>query len=164
MMSKVTTRTIRSPVGNITLKAAQGALVSLAITPEMEPTAEPVPDPALDGVASWLEAYFAGRNESIAPLGLSPAGTVFQRRVWQALEAIPYGQTRSYGEIAGELGSSARAVGGACRANPLPILVPCHRVVAADGLGGYAGRTNGAWFAIKAQLLRHEREHHRTGS
>jgi methylated-DNA-[protein]-cysteine S-methyltransferase len=163
-MSTITTRTIHSPLGTITLKATQGVLVSLAITPELVPAAEPAPNPALDQVAGWLQAYFAGRNEPVEPLSLSVAGTVFQRRVWQALEAIPYGQTRTYGEIASELGSSARAVGGACRANPMPILVPCHRVVAADGLGGYAGRTNGAWFAIKAQLLRHERDHHRTGA
>lgn len=163
-MNATTTRTISSPLGSITLEAADGALVSLAITPELAPTTERAPDPALDQAASWLQDYFAGRAESLEALPLASGGTVFQRRVWQALAAIPYGRTRTYGDIASELGSSPRAVGGACRANPLPILVPCHRVVAASGLGGYAGRTDGTWFAIKARLLRHEQERDRAGT
>lgn len=163
-MSTTTTRTIPSPLGSITLEAKDGALVSLTITPELVPAAEQAPDPTLDRAASWLQDYFAGRIESLDSLPLASGGTPFQRRVWQALAAIPYGQTRSYGDIAGELGSSPRAVGGACRANPLPILVPCHRVIASDGLGGYAGRRSGAWFAIKAQLLHHEQGHDRAGT
>jgi methylated-DNA-[protein]-cysteine S-methyltransferase len=85
-----------------------------------------------------------------------PVGTAFQRRVWQAIAAIPAGCTRTYSEIAAELGSSPRAVGGACRANPYPLLVPCHRVVAVNGLGGFAGDTKGRLLAFKRRLLTHE--------
>jgi methylated-DNA-[protein]-cysteine S-methyltransferase len=73
--------------------------------------------------------------------------------------AIPPGRTRSYGDIAAELGSSARAVGNACRANPIPLFIPCHRVVAKHGLGGFGGQTRGRLPEIKAWLLRHEQSH-----
>jgi len=89
-------------------------------------------------------------------LPLAPRGSAFQRRVWAELAAIPPGRVRRYGEIARRLGTSARAVGAACRANPLPIVVPCHRVVAADGLGGYSGATSGVVHDIKPRLLAHE--------
>ncbi|MCA1949203.1 MAG: methylated-DNA--[protein]-cysteine S-methyltransferase [Treponema sp.] len=93
-----------------------------------------------------LEAYFSGAlREFTVPFAFI-RGTIFQRRVWEALRAIPYGSTVTYGELARSLGFSAgasRAVGSACGANPLPILVPCHRVLASGGrLGGYAG---GLW-------------------
>lgn len=83
-------------------------------------------------------------------------GTEFQRRVWSLLRAIPAGETRTYGALARELRSAPRAVGQACRANPLPIVVPCHRVVGAQGLGGFAGDTSGRRLAVKRWLLRHE--------
>lgn len=89
-------------------------------------------------------------------LPLAPRGSAFQRRVWAELAAIPPGRVRRYGEIARWLGTSARAVGAACRANPLPIIVPCHRVVAADGVGGYSGATAGLLHGIKSWLLAHE--------
>ena len=89
-------------------------------------------------------------------LPIAPAGTDFQGRVWQALRAIPPGSTRTYGELARDLGTSARAIGGACRANPCLIAVPCHRVVARDGLGGFAGERGGKRLAVKRWLLRHE--------
>ncbi|MFP4129961.1 MAG: methylated-DNA--[protein]-cysteine S-methyltransferase [Halorhodospira sp.] len=94
---------------------------------------------------------------AVAALPRAPAPTPFQARVREALLAIPPGQTRTYGALARQLGSSARAVGAACRANPLPLLVPCHRVVAADGLGGYAGERAGARARLKAWLLERER-------
>jgi len=91
-------------------------------------------------------------------LPLAPAGTHFQRRVWQAIAAIPTGETRSYGTIAAQLGSGARAVGNACGANPYPIIVPCHRVIAANqGLGGFARNRGGFLLDIKRWLLQHER-------
>jgi methylated-DNA-[protein]-cysteine S-methyltransferase len=82
--------------------------------------------------------------------------TPFQQRVWQALCDIPCGETRSYGALARQLQTSARALAGACRANPVPILVPCHRVVAIHGPGGYMGETDGPALAIKQWLLHHE--------
>jgi len=83
-------------------------------------------------------------------------GTPFQRRVWAALQTLQCGETVRYGELAARLGSGARAIGNACRANPLPLIVPCHRVVAKHGLGGFAGDRNGGRIVIKQRLLQHE--------
>ena len=103
----------------------------------------------------FLRRYFeTGLWSADTPLQLS--GTAFQQRVWRSLLAIPAGDVVTYGELAGELKSSARAVGQACRRNPSPIVVPCHRVVAASGLGGFAGVTAGAMSDIKRWLLHHE--------
>lgn len=102
-----------------------------------------------------LEVFF--QHSSHTPLSLDLHGTPFQQRVWQALCTIPWGETLSYGELARRLGSSPRAVAGACRANPVPLLVPCHRVTAKQGLGGYMGQSSGEGLAIKQWLLRHER-------
>ena len=99
------------------------------------------------------------RDPRVRPdLPLRPAGSAFQRRVWGALREIPVGRTLRYGELARQLGSSARAVGQACGANPYAPLVPCHRVVAAHGLGGFAGSTDaaGELLRIKRWLLLHE--------
>ncbi|WP_328987409.1 methylated-DNA--[protein]-cysteine S-methyltransferase [Thiorhodovibrio winogradskyi] len=107
----------------------------------------------------WLEravqGYFYDPRQPF-DLSLELSGTAFQQRVWQLLRRIPCGTVRRYGELAAELGSSARAVGNACRANPCPILVPCHRVVASAGLGGFVGQTQGASLNLKTWLLRHE--------
>lgn len=91
-------------------------------------------------------------------LPLAAAGTDFQRRVWAAIAAIPSGETRSYGAVAAALGSAPRAVGGACGANPLPVIVPCHRVIAAGGgLGGFARSGGDFLLGVKRWLLQHER-------
>ncbi|MBI5899273.1 MAG: methylated-DNA--[protein]-cysteine S-methyltransferase [Rhodocyclales bacterium] len=90
-------------------------------------------------------------------LPLAPAGTHFQRRVWARIAAIPAGQTLSYGEVAAAIGSGPRAVGNACGANPYPIVVPCHRVVAANhALGGFGRNSGGFLLDIKRWLLAHE--------
>jgi methylated-DNA-[protein]-cysteine S-methyltransferase len=102
-----------------------------------------------------LQQYFA-TGDLPGGLPLAPAGTAFQCRVWERLRRIPRGCTTTYGALARELGTSARAIGGACRANPLPLLIPCHRVVARNGLGGYSGERGGAWGDKKRWLLRHE--------
>ncbi len=108
------------------------------------------------------EAVAALKRYSIDPrsgfdLPLRLEGTSFQRRVWRALQGLKSGETVSYGELAARLGSGARAVGNACRRNPVPLIVPCHRVVAKSGLGGFAGDRDGGWTAIKRRLLEHER-------
>lgn len=107
----------------------------------------------------WLSApfsaYFQEPSQAI-DLPTRLVGTSFQHRVWRAVAAIPVGSTRTYGALAADLGSSARAVGGACRANPCPLVVPCHRVVARQGLGGFAGDRDGRLLAIKQRLLDHE--------
>ena len=104
-----------------------------------------------------LQAYLEDPAfEFDVPLRLS--GTHHQLAVWEAMRAIPAGETRTYGELAQSIGSSARAVGGACGANPVPIVVPCHRVVGAGGsLGGFMGaREEGFELSIKRWLLAHE--------
>jgi len=90
-------------------------------------------------------------------LSLQLDGTPFQRRVWAELREIPVGEVVTYGALAARLSSSARAVGGACKRNPVPVVVPCHRVVAASGIGGFMGATAGPSLAIKEWLLAHER-------
>ena len=96
----------------------------------------------LRSAAAWLDRYFAGLKPDIGELALAPAGTAFQRAVWKLLCNIPYGEVMTYGEIAARLPgrTSPRAVGGAVGRNPISIIIPCHRVVGADGsLTGYAG-------------------------
>lgn len=100
-----------------------------------------LPQDVLEEVSGQLGAYFSGELRSFS-LDLEPQGSPFQLRVWQAILKIPYGQTRSYKELAIQIGSprASRAVGQAAGANPIPILIPCHRVVGSGGdLGGYSG-------------------------
>lgn len=99
---------------------------------------------------------YCQNGQQVFDLPLKPAGTKFQQRVWQALRNIPAGEVRSYGELAHQLRSSAQAVGNACRRNPIPLLIPCHRVVAKSGLGGFVGQTEGEQLALKQRLLSHE--------
>lgn len=82
--------------------------------------------------------------------------TDFQKRVLTTLQNIPYGETRTYGELASALQTSPRAIGNACRRNPLPLLIPCHRVVSQSGLGGFSGQTNGTMIEVKQYLLTRE--------
>ena len=110
---------------------------------------------AVEHAVSLLQQYLS-RVPLEDGLPLQPGGTAFQQRVWQRLRRIPAGEVMRYGELARELDSSARAVAAACRANPIPILIPCHRVIAAKGLGGYMGETAGEALAIKQWLLQHE--------
>ncbi len=115
-----------------------------------------IPDSHIHRARRTLEQYFRNSRARL-DLPLAPAGTPFQQRVWRALLRIPPGQVKSYGELARRLGTSARAVGGACRANPIPVLIPCHRVVSASGEGGFMGKTAGRAMQIKRWLLQHER-------
>ena len=95
---------------------------------------------ALATARRWLDVYFTGERPDAEDVPLAPRGTTFQLRVWDAFLAIPHGETRTYGELAAELGSSPRAIGTAVGKNPISVIVPCHRVVASDGsLTGYAG-------------------------
>ena len=112
-------------------------------------------EPAARAVVAAIRDYFETGQHSHT-LDIELEGTAYQRRVWQALCAIPLGQVTTYGSLAEKLGSSARAVGNACRHNPVPILVPCHRVVSRSGLGGFAGDRDGHLVDIKRRLLAHE--------
>lgn len=107
----------------------------------------------LEQAKQWLDTYFAGENPNMVKFPLNPQGTAFQKRVWQALSEIPWGQARAYGDIAQKINClSARAIGGAVSRNPLSIIVPCHRVLgAANQMTGYAGGID-----KKIWLLEHE--------
>jgi methylated-DNA-[protein]-cysteine S-methyltransferase len=128
--------------GTISMIEDQGVLVRLLLPSEPIPLDVPAGDsPLLQTAFAELSEYFAASRREF-PLPLRAAGTPFQRAVWTELAVIPYGTTRSYGEVAKRLGKpgAARAVGMACHRNPLPILVPCHRVVGAGGhLTGFGG-------------------------
>ena len=184
--SDPTLATYGSPIGRLTLAARGGSLVGLwvvgqrffgspyGIDEAVARSALDLTSPisrdsvragagwdeadarALGVAASWLDGYFAGEAPSPAPIPLVPAGTDYQKRVWEAMDAIPYGATRTYGHLAVTLRgagipASAQAVGGAVGRNPLLLIRPCHRVVAATGPGGYAAGGH-----AKAWLLAHE--------
>ncbi len=152
---------VESPVGPLVLHAAGGGLAAItwrhsedeaagsAAAADLDPSSAAL----LAEATSQLAEYFAGRRRDF-DLPLAPAGSPFQRRAWAELGRIPYGATVSYGTLARRLGSAAQAVGQACGANPLPIVIPCHRVLAAGGaLGGYSG---GGGLETKCALLRLE--------
>ena len=123
----------------------------------IEPCAEAIPENALAAEAvRQICAYFCDAG-LVFDLPLRPSGTNFQRRVWAQIAAIPNHETRSYGELANVLHNAPRAVGQACGANPFPLVVPCHRVIAANGgLGGFARHGGGFLLDVKRWLLTHE--------
>lgn len=142
-----------SPLGTLYLTADEGGLAGIWMHPEKTEDF-----PVLSQAKVWLDSYFAGNPAEIS-FPLNPQGTAFQQQVWDILLTIPYGQTRTYGDIAREIAArtgkkemSAQAVGQAVGANPIAIAIPCHRVVGARGkLTGYAGGLE-----KKEWLLRHE--------
>ncbi len=114
------------------------------------------PDDGLQqDIMQQLRQYMIGQRRDF-DLPLKPSGTPFQLKVWHQMQDIPCGEVLSYGTVAARLKSSARAVGGACRANPIPLFIPCHRIVAANGIGGFAGDRQGGRVEIKQWLLNHE--------
>jgi methylated-DNA-[protein]-cysteine S-methyltransferase len=121
-------------VGDLTISEDGGAIVAI----DWGWVGEQSNSPLLAEARRQLQAYFDGERLSF-DLPLAPAGTDYQRRVWQALCTIPPGTTRTYADIARLAGGSPRAVGGANGRNPIPIVIPCHRVVATTGIGGYSG-------------------------
>lgn len=139
-----------APFGNITLVFEAGELVELNLHGDLAHAPYPLPD-------EWrqrLDDYFSGRLKNFA-WPISRQGTPFQQKVWQAIAGIPAGQVMSYQDIARQIGSAPRAVGGACGKNPLALVVPCHRVVAKSGLGGFSSGEDNA-LDIKRWLLKHE--------
>lgn len=151
-----TSSVIDSPVGRLLLEAENGALTMLWMSPlpERKPGPVQAPDHAvLENAAEQLAAYFSG-DLTAFDLPLAPRGTPFQRRIWDALLEIPFGETTSYGALAKRLGKpgAARAVGLANGSNPISIIIPCHRVIGSNGrLTGYGGGIE-----RKAWLLDHE--------
>ena len=149
--------TLPSPLGDITLELDGDALVRLSIHDGPPVSTDSAPEHSLLAqIVEQLTEYFDGQRQGFdVPLALE--GTAFQQDIWQALLDIPYGHTLSYGELGAAAGhpGSARAVGGAVGANPIPIIVPCHRVMGANGaITGYSG---GSGIATKQWLLEKER-------
>jgi methylated-DNA-[protein]-cysteine S-methyltransferase len=141
--------TFQSPLGPITIRERDGAISAI----DFNSFGNQHPTPLLRRAAAQLAEYFAG-DRTVFDLLLAPPHSCFQARMREAMLTIPYGETRSYGALAEQLGSMPRAVGRACGDNPIPIVVPCHRVLAAGGrIGGYSagnGRQTKRW------LLGHE--------
>jgi methylated-DNA-[protein]-cysteine S-methyltransferase len=149
--------TVRSRIGPVTVEATDGGLCGIALrgTGRARPAVTLAEQRHLDAGLAALRAYFRGRPPRKLP-AFDLAGSDFDRRVWQALLDIPWGETCTYGALAARIGApgAARAVGAAVGRNPIPILIPCHRVVAAGGLGGYSGGAG-----VKRWLLAHEAGH-----
>lgn len=138
-----------SPIGVLRLTAQNGKLCEITLTDKV---GENDPDPSAELAAEQLMEYFSGKRKEFT-VALAPRGTPFQRAVWEKLAAVPFGKVVTYGELAAAIGrpTACRAVAGAVGKNPLLIVLPCHRVVAANGLGGFS-----AGLSVKRALLRHE--------
>lgn len=150
----------KSEIGLIKIIIDKNKLLSLSVSENRLPTNKSLKSAEneniiLQDIVKQLDEYFT----QACPFHDIPYllnGTPFQKSVWKELTKIPLGKTLSYGELAKKIKSSPRAVGNACRKNPLAIIIPCHRVVSAKGIGGYAGKTEGNNVTIKRWLLRHE--------
>ena len=145
---------VPAPFGALGLREDSGQITEIVFLPPGTPLVLPA-TPASRAVAEWIVAYLADAGTPPPP-DLAPRGTPFQRRVWAAIARIPTGQVRRYADLARELSSVPRAVGRACGANPLPLMIPCHRVVSTQGLGGFANATEGYLLDTKRWLLAHE--------
>ncbi|SDW37639.1 methylated-DNA--[protein]-cysteine S-methyltransferase [Thiocapsa roseopersicina] len=145
---------IETPIGSIAIHWVGETLTGVDLDPPTA-SADAGSETMPSAIRQQLTAYFEQTSAGF-DLPVELVGTDFQQRVWAELRRIPSGETRTYGEIARQLGSAPRAVGQACRANPCPIVVPCHRVVAVNGLGGFSGDTSGRKLDVKRWLLAHE--------
>ena len=146
-------REYASPMGQLLLVSDGQALTGLQMDSPMPADAEEGTCPVLDQAGKWLDDYFAGINREI-DYPLRPQGTAFQQKVWEVVKSVPFGETCAYGDIAREIGcASSQAVGQAVGANPIAIVIPCHRIIGAKGqLTGYA------WGVEKKKwLLEHEK-------
>ncbi|SHG38312.1 methylated-DNA--[protein]-cysteine S-methyltransferase [Massilia sp. CF038] len=147
---------VPAPFGAIGIRTEAGLVRELVYLPphfSEQDAADPVANAAAEQVARYLrDADF------VFELPLAPAGSDFQRRVWDAIAAIPRGTVRTYGQVAKHIGSAPRAVGQACGANWFPLVIPCHRVTATGGLGGFSNHDdeNGFHLSVKRWLLAHE--------
>lgn len=145
----------RTPFAVLGIRTAGGSLTGIEYLPLSARAAAPT-NALTERVCRQLERYLDDGGFRFE-LPLAPGGSAFRRKVWDALSGIPAGESRTYGEIARRLHTAPRAVGGACGANPIALVVPCHRVVGTHGsLGGFMGVTNGDPIAIKRWLLAHE--------
>jgi len=145
---------LATPIGRLRLEVTASHVVRVGWTDAPDRTPAPAAPPLLAEACREVQAYARGKRLAF-DLPVAPAGTPFQQRVWALMQAIPYGETMTYGEMAAALGSGARAVGGACGKNPIPVIIPCHRVMGSQGrLTGFSG---GEGVATKERLLALER-------
>jgi methylated-DNA-[protein]-cysteine S-methyltransferase len=146
---------ISAPFGKLGIRCSDTDLLGIEFLPQSTKLQAPVGAMA-QTICAELQAYLADPQHEI-DLPFELDGTHHQCNVWQAMLDIPSGQTRSYGELAAGIGSSAQAVGQACGSNPIPLVIPCHRVVGKTGLGGFMHRADEGALDIKRWLLAHER-------
>lgn len=142
---------LSTPSGHLLLTEEDGTITAIRWTSDI-PSAD-TPSALLQQAAEQITGYFHGRIRQFS-LPLRPSGTPFQQQVWKALQAIPYGQTRTYAQIAASIGRphAVRAVGGACHRNPIAVVIPCHRVIGSNGtLTGYAGGTDTKRFLLQCE-------------
>ena len=144
-----------APMCRLGARFADDALIRLDFLSADTPASSRL-DARARRLSNQLDAYWDNPTHAF-DVPFTPLGTPFQLRVWRALMAIPTGQPITYGALASQLGTAPRAVGQACGANPLPLLIPCHRVLAANGLGGFMHAARGAPLDVKTWLLAHER-------
>jgi methylated-DNA-[protein]-cysteine S-methyltransferase len=142
------------PFGVLGIQCDGRALLAIDFLPATEKPQRPTSEFAAT-VCGQLQRYLENPGAKFT-VPIKPGGTAHQQKVWQAMRDIPRGKTRSYGELAAMLKSGAQAVGQACGANPIPIVIPCHRVVGKSGLGGFMRHASGASLDIKRWLLEHE--------
>lgn len=145
---------INAPFGQLSLSADHDFLTGIEFLLDPQAPKKPVSG-LLKETEAQLAAYFRNPHHAF-DLPMKLDGTPFQRRVWDALCAIPAGAPLTYGQLAKVLGTAPRAVGGACGANPIPIIVPCHRIVSASGIGGFMKTRYLGPLNIKSWLLQHE--------
>lgn len=145
---------IDSPIGKLGLNIEDDTLTKVDFLSNSYTVKRPNNKNGLK-IVHEFEQYFNGRKETF-DIPIKVDGSPFQLKVWHALQQIPYGTTETYGQLARKLKTSARAIGNACRTNPTPIIVPCHRIVAANSLGGYGGQREGESLKKKSWLLEHE--------
>lgn len=139
-----------SPIGTLKIDFHQEKVADIEFLHDLE-----VPEAPSAPVITQLQNYFSNASFQF-DLPLHLEGTLFQKKIWQALREIPCGTTVTYKQLAERFQTSPRAIGNACRTNPIPVIIPCHRVVSQNGLGGFAGDTSGKLLEIKKWLLRHE--------
>lgn len=146
--------TLNSPIGPLAIQITEGTLTQIKFLSQEKP--KPLPeDTFTKKLIKEIEHYFKNPDHSFN-LSFELKGTDFQKKVWREIKKIPCGNTATYKDLATILKTSPRAIGNACRANPVPLIIPCHRVVGKNNLGGFAGDTNGKLVAIKKWLLEHE--------
>ena len=142
------------PFGTLGIRCSEEELIGIEFLERQSAPQAPKSAFAAE-VCAQLSAYILSPDFCFT-LPIRPSGTVHQNTVWEAMRQIPRGETRSYGDLAAMINSGAQAVGQACGANPIPIIIPCHRVVAKTGLGGFMGHAGGKALDIKRWLLVHE--------